>query len=320
MCAVFGFLDYAHKIPYSKLLKLVRELSIAAEIRGTDATGISYVRKGEIVTFKKPKPAHKVRLYFPRNTTALIGHTRMTTQGDEKFNYNNHPFEGSTSKHKFALAHNGVLYDSAYIQKNRNLPLTHIETDSYVAVQLLEQSNQVNPSALKTMSETVSGSFVFTVVRDDNTLYIVKGYNPVEMIHVPEYGIYIYASTKDILLSALKSVKFKKEYEFIYINTGDIISVDKNGKLSSSKFDIVPEQEVYYARGLYQGTKYSTLYTEEKRLEDIYSVCNYFGVSDEVVDLLLDYGYTSDEIEDMLMDEQFLDDTLTYIRHSDCVH
>jgi predicted glutamine amidotransferase len=25
---------------------------------------------------------------------AVMGHTRMTTQGDEKHNYNNHPFPG----------------------------------------------------------------------------------------------------------------------------------------------------------------------------------------------------------------------------------
>jgi len=313
MCAVFGFLDYANKIPYSKLLKLVRELSIAAECRGTDATGISYVRKGEIVTFKKPKPAHKVRLYFPKNTTALVGHTRMTTQGDEKFNYNNHPFEGSTSNHKFALAHNGVLYDSTYIQKNRKLPHTYIVTDSYVAVQLLEQLNQVNAEALKSVSETVSGSFVFTVLRDDNTLYIVKGSNPVVMIHVPEYGLYIYASTKSILLSALKNVNLRKEYEFIYINTGDIISIDSKGKLSSLKFEAVPDTEFYYAREFYTGSKYNALYTEEKHLEDIYSVCNYFGVSEKSIDLLLDYGYSSDEIEEMLIDNQLLEDTLMYL-------
>ena len=95
MCAIYGFLNYGKKISHKVLTKLLREISIAAEVRGTDSTGISYVRNGEIVTFKKPKPAHKVHLYFPKETTALIGHNRLTTQGNEKFNYNNHPFEGA---------------------------------------------------------------------------------------------------------------------------------------------------------------------------------------------------------------------------------
>ena len=80
MCAVFGYLDYKGKVNNAILKKLIRNLSIAAEVRGTDATGISYVNHGKVVTFKKAKPAHKVKLYFPKNTRAVIGHTRMTTQ------------------------------------------------------------------------------------------------------------------------------------------------------------------------------------------------------------------------------------------------
>ena len=68
MCAVFGFLDYKGKISNAVLKKLVHYLSVAAEVRGTDATGIAYVRNGSMVTYKKPKPAHKVKLFFPRDT------------------------------------------------------------------------------------------------------------------------------------------------------------------------------------------------------------------------------------------------------------
>ena len=68
MCAVFGFLNYGKKVNHKVLVKLINELAKAAEIRGTDATGISYVKDWEMVTFKKAKPAHKVNLYFPKET------------------------------------------------------------------------------------------------------------------------------------------------------------------------------------------------------------------------------------------------------------
>lgn len=122
MCAVFGYLDYKGKISNAVLKKLIRNLSIAAEVRGTDATGISYGNQGNIVTFKNAKPAHKMKLYFPRNTKAVIGHTRMTTQGSEKYNYNNHPFKGNCEIETFALAHNGVLYNDTKLKKKYNLP------------------------------------------------------------------------------------------------------------------------------------------------------------------------------------------------------
>ncbi len=76
MCAVFGFLDYKSKISNTILKKLIQNLSIAAEVRGTDATGISYVNHGKVVTFKKAKPAHKVKLYFPKNTITTIIHLK----------------------------------------------------------------------------------------------------------------------------------------------------------------------------------------------------------------------------------------------------
>ena len=118
MCAVFGFLDYKGKTSNAVLKKLIHYLSVAAEVRGTDATGIAYVRGGSMVTYKKPKPAHKVKLFFPRDTRAVIGHTRFTTQGSEKRNCNNHPFEGRCGKESFALAHNGAPTDT---NRNRHL-------------------------------------------------------------------------------------------------------------------------------------------------------------------------------------------------------
>ena len=74
MCAVFGYLDYKGKVNNAILKKLIQNLSIAAEVRGTDATGISYVNYGKVVTFKKAKPAHKMKLYFPKNTITTIIH------------------------------------------------------------------------------------------------------------------------------------------------------------------------------------------------------------------------------------------------------
>ena len=61
MCALFGWLDCGKKLPYKTLRKLTQELANAAEERGTDASGISYVQDGRIKIYKKPKPAHKMK-------------------------------------------------------------------------------------------------------------------------------------------------------------------------------------------------------------------------------------------------------------------
>lgn len=316
MCAIFGFLDYGKKVSASTLKRLLRALSVAAESRGTDATGISYVNNGNIVTFKKAKPAHKVKLYFPKDTTAVIGHTRFTTQGSEKNNYNNHPFEGSTDTHTFALAHNGVLYNDKELRREKHLPDTAIETDSYIAVQLIEHENSVDSNSIKTMAETVTGSFVFTILRDDNTLFLVKGDNPITLIHFPEYGLYVYASTTAILTAALKAVKLAGRCEEVPVNDGDIVRIDSDGNLSVSTFEQKIQKFNY--RNWYSWYDYEFDVTEEQYTKDLLLICGCYGVAREDVELLLEFGYSCDEIEEMLFDTELFEETMREIKSVIC--
>ena len=305
MCAVFGYLDYKGKVSNAILKNLIQNLSIAAEVRGTDATGISYVNHGKVVTFKKAKPAHKVKLYFPKNTRAVIGHTRMTTQGSEKYNYNNHPFDGKCGMETFALAHNGVLYNDAELKAKYHLPKTPIETDSYVAVQLLEQEKQLHAESIKKMAELVNGSFVFTILRNDNTLFLVKGNNPLTLYHFPKIGIYVYASTKSILDNALQKIHMMKNPCEIDVSEGEIVEIAANGKRSKTTFAIKD-----YTHSVFN--PYNWYKTEEQE-ECLLECCRMFGVSEEDVYLLLDYGFSADEIEEMLMNTNLLEDALAEI-------
>lgn len=312
MCAIFGFLNYGKKIFPNVLKNLFRALSVAAESRGTDATGISYVNNGNIVTFKKAKPAHKVKLYFPKDTTAVIGHTRFTTQGSEKHNYNNHPFEGATDNHTFALAHNGVLYNDSELRKEKALPDTKIETDSYIAVQLIEKENIVDGNSIKSMVESVLGSFVFTVLRDDNTLFLVKGDNPITLLHFHEYGLYVYASTTAILTNALKAVKFAGRCEEIPVNDGDIVRIDSDGKLTVSTFE--ERVSKYSYRHWYSWYDYEFEKSEEEYTNDLLMICGCYGVDKEDVELLLEIGYSSDEIEEMLFEFELFEQTMEEVK------
>ena len=131
MCALFGWLDYKGIVPHKILKKLTQALANSAEERGTDASGISYIRDGKVVIFKRPKPAHKLRFNVPDGTVAVMGHTRLTTQGNQKFNYNNHPFPGHADK-DFAFAHNGVLFldDEKLIDDHTLVALTIMIAES----------------------------------------------------------------------------------------------------------------------------------------------------------------------------------------------
>ena len=204
MCCLFGLLDYTHSMDSGKKERILSLLSRECEERGIDATGIAYVNRNRLRIFKRPLPAHRMRFYIPEDSPVIMGHTRMATQGNRKYNANNHPFEGRCGNAKFALAHNGVLHNDGVLRKQYRLPNTRIQTDSYVAVQILEQERALSLDSLKNMAETVEGSFSFTVLDAQENLYFIKGSNPMCIYHFKRHGFYLYASTEDILLTAVQ--------------------------------------------------------------------------------------------------------------------
>ena len=310
MCSLFGWLDYEGIVPTRIKKKLTQALANAAEERGTDAAGISYVHGNDVVIFKRPKPAHKLHFSIAEGTMAVMGHTRMATQGDEKHNYNNHPFPGFAGDTAFAFAHNGVLWNDKELRKEKALPDTHIETDSYVAVQLLEQNKQLDFDTLRDMAETVEGNFTFTVLDYHNNLYIIKGSNPMCLLHLPSLGMYVYASTESIMKKALQKVGLNKfAAEKAETIEGDILRIDKEGEITRSEF----EPRLYRSKisGVYDWEEQYYSVHEELLL----AYCNCYGVDTSDVELLLEYGYTCDEIEDMLADHELLNSVLRDVKY-----
>lgn len=129
MCCLFGFVDYASSLSVKQKSRLTRELSIAAEARGTDATGVAYNTSRGLQIYKRPLAAHRLHLRIPAEAHVVMGHTRMTTQGSAKKNYNNHPFFGCVKGKSFALAHNGVLWNGLELRHTKHLPRTKVQTD-----------------------------------------------------------------------------------------------------------------------------------------------------------------------------------------------
>lgn len=311
MCSLFGWLDYKGIIPDRMKRKLTQALANAAEERGTDAAGISYINEGKVVIFKRPKPAHKLYFDPPEGTTAVMGHTRMTTQGDGKHNYNNHPFPGLAGETSFAFAHNGVLWNDKELRKKNLIPDTHIETDSYAACQLIESQQKLNFESLKYMAETVEGNFTFTVLDKYNSLYIIKGNNPMCLLRFEALGLYVYASTESIMKNALKRVGlYKFASERVETDEGDIIRIDKNGEITRSEFEPKIYRSKYGAWYDFDDSSYYNIHEEM-----LLAYCGCYGVDSSDVELLLEWGYTCDEIEEMLADHNLLQEALRDVKY-----
>ena len=312
MCSLFGFLDYQGLIPQKVVRKLTQALANAAEERGTDASGISYINEGNVVIYKRPKPAHKLHFNPPEGTRAVLGHTRLATQGNEKNNANNHPFYGNTGDTAFAFAHNGILYNDKELRKEKQLPVTAIETDSYIAVQLIESQHKLDFDSLRYMAEAVHGSFMFSLLDDNNSLYLVKGSNPLCLLHFASLGLYVYASTESIMKNALKRVGLHKfASERIETDEGDIVKIDKNGNITRSQFQPAPSY-THFSRCKWWYGDYEDYYSTYE--ETLIEMAHCFGVDEDDVILLLDYGYTADEVSDLMMDTGLFQETVSEVK------
>lgn len=306
MCCLFGFVDYGHKLSRKQRSKLLTALSIASEERGTDATGIAYNSGGRLHIFKRPIPAHLMWYRVPKESTAVMGHTRMTTQGSEKRNKNNHPFHGTACGTSFALAHNGVIFNDKSLRKNYKLPATKVETDSYVAVQLLEQCGMVEFDSLRFVAEQLEGTFTITVLSAKDELYFIKGNNPMCIWHYPESGLYVYASTMEILQRAMLRTRLRLgKQESIWLYSGEILCIDSHGKITRSHFD---DNRLYASLSPFEThwsdwPSYDPDYPCAENTEyirDLKAVAACCGLYPEDVDSLLADGVPAEEIEEYL--------------------
>ena len=302
MCCLFGFYNYSGK-DIENIDFLTNNLAEHATIRGTDATGIAYMNKNKLVIHKEPKSAFDVTFRHPDNTVCVTGHTRHATQGNEKFNYNNHPFKGNCRNLRFALCHNGILSNDFSLRNKYHLPKTKVETDSYIAVQLLERSKNLHVKSVKDMAEKINGSYAFSILDTSNTLWLIRGDSPLSLIHLPKYKLYIYASTDSILYKSLVDTKLFNEiksgnFEEIDIKSGDILSITTDGKIHTDKFDY----KDYFARYNWWDFGYSKPHTSysSSYIDDLKAVASYQGYSEDEIDELLENGFSPEEIEEYI--------------------
>ena len=305
MCCLFGLIDTAQYFTRQQKNAILHALAAASEARGQDATGVAYGHRGSLIVRKRPVPGHTFPLQIPYDAAVVMGHTRLTTQGSEKKNYNNHPFLASAGTGSFALAHNGVIRNDRLLRKQEQLPATKIETDSYIAVQLLARSGEVSMDSLRNMAERLEGSFSFTVLDDQNNLYFVKGDSPLCLYHYPETGVYLYASTKPILERALQQLSFVLDNPIqIPLNCGEILQITAEGEERRETFD-----DSKLLRGLacgrytppsWWGVGSSAHSAESGHLAALKSVAGYFGIVPWEIDQLIEAGFTEAEIEEYL--------------------
>ncbi len=304
MCGLFGFVDAGHKLTRKQRANILSALATASESRGTDATGIAYNADGKLNIYKRPIPAHCMWFRVPLQATVVTGHTRATTQGSAFRSQNNHPFLGEMGGHSFALAHNGVLFNDSLLRKQMQLPKTKIETDSYVAVQLLEAQGELSFMSLQKMAEKLEGSVCITVLSDNDDIYFVKGDNPLHIVYFKDLNLYLYTSTAEIMQNALKRILFPLGTCIkIDVSSGQILRIDSKGRMIYGSFD---DRNLYSAiyNAWFQdydlGQPSQKASPEDEYISFLKSMSTYYGFRKEDVDAMLAEGLSISDVEEIL--------------------
>jgi predicted glutamine amidotransferase len=208
MCRIAGIIQNGDaKITPTEL----KNLLLAMEYGGRDATGMAFILDNEIVYSKaKGKASQVIKEDFVdkiapvvSKAKAILLHTRSATHGSPKDNRNNHPIIGK----QFVMVHNGIVETDQKYRANG-------QTDTEQMLMSIE-THGIEKGLNKTTG------WVATLFADIETCDKVYWYtNPSGSLSIAqdERGIWILASTKSIISEAIKTTleEYKIEDNTVY--------------------------------------------------------------------------------------------------------
>ena len=121
--------------------------------------------------------------------------------------------------------------------------------------------------------------------------------------HYRQAGLYVYASTEEILKKAMLQAKLRLgRVEKMELLSGEILRIDARGKMTRSHFD----DSGLYTSFLPPWTHWEGYapvkrpYAQDSWLEDLKSVAVFYGLYPEDIDALIEDGMDPLEIEDLI--------------------
>ena len=193
-CGVIGFfsLDHHNVIPY--VIDSLRSL----QHRGQEAWGFAVPSKSPYKNLGLVSASRNFRSIIRKfNSHAAIGHVRYSTFGKSNLD-NAQPLKIKD----LCIAHNGTI---ANVEELSNMvggctfsPQTM--TDTLLAAQRLMMHLEKNDSmveALRVLKEEMIGSFCFTLLTDDGSVYAVRdtrGFRPLVLGYIEDTNTYMVSS------------------------------------------------------------------------------------------------------------------------------
>ncbi len=218
MCGIFGLaISRDYPITGKQVKNQVDLLFRLSETRGKEAAGIALMNEREITVFKRPLRAKKFiqkkdyqQLFQEKNNinctnkksihpVAVIGHSRLVTNGAYEVHENNQPVITSN----LVGVHNGIIVNDEELWKTQVKGPRTAEVDSEIIFALIEKYLTIRDdliwaitSAFKILKGTAS---IATFVADYNALILYTNNGSLYIATLPGKNFIVFASEKYIL-------------------------------------------------------------------------------------------------------------------------
>ena len=149
MCGIWGIITHGKSCDRKSMEKIIEKLFLLSEVRGKDAAGIAVMSQRELNVFKRPQTAEimlkdkKYHAFIEKNHSggriregiAVIGHSRMVTNGTSGRADNNQPI----SRENMITVHNGIIVNADKLWKAHPELKRMYEVDTEIFVELCER-------------------------------------------------------------------------------------------------------------------------------------------------------------------------------------
>ena len=272
MCGIAGMVFLSgSRVRDSEVTKaILRNLLIESMVRGRSATGVAFVSHSKASVVKHNIDARDfIRSDFYAEAekkfidgddkafgkpNIILAHTRMPTKGSEKNRDNNHPIVSD----KIIGVHNGNISNDddlfkEYIKSSPYLFKRKGEVDTEIIFRMINHFRHTVSmpmyDAIEHTDKLLKGSYACALV-DVSTpwlLWLFKDWSPINIIHYPEAGLVIFASSIIFIRRAVSGADLGKEEEIQYPQESCIAINTLSNKITNFDFEVPATRTVGYA-------------------------------------------------------------------------
>ena len=222
MCGIFGIL-LKEKSDFSPVLLqgILNSLFKLSESRGKEAAGLAIRTDQAILVYKRPIPASQMirslgykqiinRVFNNSHPLAIIGHSRLVTDGLQTLNDNNQP----VIKNGAVGIHNGIIVNVDDLFKRFPSMERKYDVDTEVLLSLIQKFRNEKQSLIKSVQDTfrcIEGAASIALLFNDiNNVLLATNTGSLYTCMNQDAGIFVFASERYILEMLVKKRDFRE--------------------------------------------------------------------------------------------------------------